>query len=514
MRYRFFLYSGVLGLLSLSTGCDGSKSSDAANMMADDMTVVARDARGGQMPRDAGPAPVDAAPAVDGSGGAGGEGGSAGQGGEGGQGGAGGTGGTGGTGGEGGMGGTGGEGGMNVELTPPECGPGVDTCSEVCRWVADCALSGVCELDETDRPLVVQYCERTCNEIREFGEIICQHNACMPTMALMRNDGAFAAICRGEPAPEMVDPVVAQCTALNTCLGTCNSNRACIDQCYMNATPEAQQRFGNIINCVRANQCVNLANQIDQECMLEQCGMELERCFGPQAAPEGEGSCNTLLRCQSDCAEGDNACRRACINETSRASYNIYNEALRCVQENCPNGDVDCQRMNCAEEIDACLEDGRPLGADTCSEISACFWRCPAGPEVGECRRDCQDEGTRESQAAWTDFLNCAADARCANQPACEAACVQEMAACRNAGAVEEDAGVPAEDAGLPVPDAAMPIADAEVPLEDAAMPVADAEVPVEDAAMPGADEGLIQADQGVDFGDAGIQPPPPPENE
>ena len=121
MRYRFFLYSGVLGLLLLNTGCDGSVSSDAVNMMADDMTVVARDARGGQMPRDAGPAPVDAMPAVDGSGGAGGAGGMGGQGGEGGQGGAGGT---GGTGGEGGMGGGGGEGGMNVELTPPECGPG------------------------------------------------------------------------------------------------------------------------------------------------------------------------------------------------------------------------------------------------------------------------------------------------------------------------------------------------------------------------------------------------------
>ena len=190
--------------------------------------------------------------------------------------------------------------------------------------------------------------------------------------------------------------------------------------------------------------------------MLEQCGVELERCFGPQAAPEGEGSCNTLLRCQSSCEDGDNACRLECVNETSRASYDIYNEALRCVQENCPNGDAQCQRINCAEEIDACLEDGRPLGADTCSEISACFWRCPAGPDVGQCRQDCQDEGTRESQSAWADFLNCASDARCANQVACEAACVQEMDACRNAGAVDVDAGVPAMDAGVPIADAAL----------------------------------------------------------
>ncbi len=488
--------SSVLGMsiAVLIFGCDGSDSKSSTIVVQGDMTVVARDARGGSMPpQDAGAPSVDAAPMVE----------------------------------------------LDMAVVepdmavaepdmavvepdmavvepdmpdPPECGPGVDTCVEACRWLADCALAGACELDATDRPLVVTMCERTCAQNGAYGDILCGHNSCEASIRFAQNDAQFAAICRGEDPPEMADPVIAQCTALNTCLGTCNSNQACVDQCYMNATPEAQQRFGNIINCLRANQCINRANQIDQVCLREQCGDELDRCFGPQAEPEGEGSCNLLLRCINECPDGDGNCRVRCINETSPESHQLYIDALNCVNDRCPDGDPECQQMNCGDEIDTCVDDGRPIGADTCSEIAECFWACRPGVNQAACRRDCNEEGTRESQNAWSDFLTCAGDAMCRDRPSCEAACQQQMAACRNAGEIQEDAGMPEPDAAPPVEDAGVPNdEDAGIVVE----PAVDADVePVEDAGVQAA------ADAGQAVPEAGADPvepdPPamPPEEE
>jgi hypothetical protein len=368
-------------------------------------------------------------------------------------------------------------------LTPPECAPGEDACQEACRWLGDCAVGGVCELNATDRPLVVTMCEQTCRANSAYGEIICGHNTCDQTIRFAQNDGSFAAICRGEAPPEMLDPVVDQCTALNTCLGTCNGNQACIDQCYMNATPEAGQRFGAIITCVRENQCISAANQIDNDCMREHCNIQLERCFGPQANPEGDGGCNLLLRCLNGCPDGARACRVDCINDSSNESYGLYQLAVDCVNANCPNGDPECQNLRCGDEINACVDDGRPVGPNTCVQISACFWGC-LGADVAACRAQCVEQGTNEDQNLFNAFLNCAADAMCRDQASCEAACVQQMGDCRGNPIADAGQPVPVEDAGQPVPDED---AGPPVPDEDAGPPVPDEDAGV---AQPQADAG------------------------
>ena len=73
--------------------------------------------------------------------------------------------------------------------------------------------------------------------------------------------------CAGESLPEMDDPVVAH-VQRSSCLNTCSDTgggQNCIDQCYNNATPEAAQRYGAIITCVRQNQCINVFNRVDQD---------------------------------------------------------------------------------------------------------------------------------------------------------------------------------------------------------------------------------------------------------
>jgi len=430
-------------LLILPFGCDSSGNagdegtpSVIVPTVPRDMTVAAGGGNGRLPIPDQGMGAMDATVADDAQG-MGGAGGMAGTGGMAGAGGMAGTGGMAGAGGTGGMGG-----GEIPMLTPPECVPGGNACEEACRWLGDCAVAGACALDATDRPLVVAMCEDTCRGTPAYGEIICGHNTCDDTIQFAQNDGSFAAICRGEAPPEMLDPVVDQCTALNTCLGTCNGNQACIDQCYMNATPEAGQRFGAIINCVRANQCINAANQIDNDCMRENCNGELERCFGPQANPEGEGGCNLLLRCLNECPDGDRGCRVDCINDSSPNSFNLYQLAVDCVNANCPNGEPECQTLRCEDEINACVDDGRPVGPNTCVEISDCFWGC-RGVEAAVCRTRCVEQGTREDQNLFNVFLDCATDAMCRDQAGCEAACIQQMADCR---------GNPAMDGGAPPP--------------------------------------------------------------
>ena len=57
------------------------------------------------------------------------------------------------------------------EPEPPMCGNAGPACEEACRWLADCALAGACELDDTDRPLLLEMmCQRTCENTPAYGE--------------------------------------------------------------------------------------------------------------------------------------------------------------------------------------------------------------------------------------------------------------------------------------------------------------------------------------------------------
>ena len=144
-----------------------------------------------------------------------------------------------------------------------------------------------------------------CRTNEALGNVICGHNQCDESLTFMRNDIRFDALCRGESLVD--DPVVAQCSALSSCLNTCSDTgggQNCIDQCYNNATPEAAQRYGAIITCVRQNQCINVFNRVDQDCLYI-CVVGNERCC-PPILPMGEGSCYDLLQCINMCPERSN----------------------------------------------------------------------------------------------------------------------------------------------------------------------------------------------------------------
>ena len=94
-------------------------------------------------------------------------------------------------------------------------------------------------------------------------------------------------------------------------------------------------------------------------------------------------------------------------------------------------GDNDCQREQCAVEIDACVDDGRPVGENRCGQVRTCFWACAGDADmIDACRRDCIDTGTLESQRIFNTFLQCAGAAMCIDQAQCELACPMENDAC------------------------------------------------------------------------------------
>ena len=93
-------------------------------------------------------------------------------------------------------------------------------------------------------------------------------------------------------------------------------------------------------------------------------------------------------------------------------------------------GDNDCQREQCAVEIDACVDDGRPVGEKPLRANTHVFWACAGDAAmIDACRRDCIDT-VHESQRTFNAFLQCAGAAMCIDQPQCELACPMENDAC------------------------------------------------------------------------------------
>ncbi|MEE2756457.1 MAG: hypothetical protein VYA30_07335 [Myxococcota bacterium] len=245
--------------------------------------------------------------------------------------------------------------GMVDAPAPPNCVDNGQNCGEVCRWVAECAFAGGCVTDEANRPALITSCLRTCNDTPPYADIMCGFNSCVPTLDLANNDGGFAALCEGAQPPEMNEQGVAECIALNQCLGDCMGDQACLNACYANATPEANQRFEAVISCLRENQCITPAGQLDQACLDQNCRLESERCLGPQVRPIGQGTCNELLVCLNACQDDDRACANVCVQLSSPASFDLYRAAVDCVQENCIGNDPQCQQQNCGAEINACV---------------------------------------------------------------------------------------------------------------------------------------------------------------
>ena len=60
-------------------------------------------------------------------------------------------------------------------------------------------------------------------------------------------------------------------------------DQACIQNCAQQLSAEGQQTFGALQQCIQASNCMT------DECVEENCGPEIEACFGGGGIPGGGG---------------------------------------------------------------------------------------------------------------------------------------------------------------------------------------------------------------------------------
>ena len=109
----------------------------------------------------------------------------------------------------------------------------------------------------------------------------------------------------------------------------------------------------------------------------------------PDPDPIAGETCNSLLVCLVGCPNGDDRCKQECLDNTSRASLEVYLTARHCVvAAGCEPRDENCLRENCEGQMVACVDDGCP---------SAPPWSDPSPvPSEAGLWRDCSYSRLRQ----------------------------------------------------------------------------------------------------------------------
>ena len=68
------------------------------------------------------------------------------------------------------------------------------------------------------------------------------------------------------------------CQDFYGCIVDCNGDQACQQRCQMDADPAAVAAFSAIQQCIQDEGCVDFSNNLDQDCLNNQCGDQLRAC--------------------------------------------------------------------------------------------------------------------------------------------------------------------------------------------------------------------------------------------
>jgi len=106
-----------------------------------------------------------------------------------------------------------------------------------------------------------------------------------------------------------------------------------------------------------AQQNCNVPAQQQQECLLDNCGEEVSKCYN--IAPYGESTCKEIFWCRDECTNG--TCTEECYNNGSKEGrkeydsfFECYKTAMDCIGET--GKDLEnCMRNECSSETTVCL---------------------------------------------------------------------------------------------------------------------------------------------------------------
>ena len=332
----------------------------------------------------------------------------------------------------GGMGGTPG-GGMGG--TPGGGNPGLDAGAQACQALLGC-LNGCGQADMA--------CQQQCfNSASPEGQQRFQAVATCAQQNQCQDDACLNQFCAEEMAgcglgggggnPGGGGGGNATCGEFFMCAQMCpQGDQGCLQQCFGQLSPEAQQVFMSLQQCIQSNMCET------DECVEENCGAEIEACFGGAGPGGGEppapgnANCGEFFDCANACPANDQACLQQCFGSLSEEARDLFTTWQMCAINGCGNPPEDAcvtdnLENNCDAETRACIGQGRMWGEAGCGDSWTCILDC--APMDGACQEACIDGATEDAFFELQDVFGCIAENMCEDPSMCPA-CQAEIDAC------------------------------------------------------------------------------------
>lgn len=126
--------------------------------------------------------------------------------------------------------------------------------------------------------------------------------------------------------------------------------QVCVQQCVASGSPEAQQQFAALGQCV-VQQCGQFGqNEPGQAayCVYTQCEAQNKPC-----TKTGDLGCMGVLTCVQNCGQNQ-ACAQDCVTQGTYDAQVKLLAILACIEKNCPNVDQMCIMQKCMQQVMAC----------------------------------------------------------------------------------------------------------------------------------------------------------------
>ena len=229
-----------------------------------------------------------------------------------------------------------------------------------------------------------------------------------------------SADCLNEGGPDL-DEGQLGCLAINNCVGACEAGDAgCVNACIATGSPAGQVRLAQLRQCIGENNCI-VGGEVNQACIDANCDDEERACFGDPVDPDGDDTCEEIVRCAELCE--DLNCTRRCIAEGSEDGFAAALALDTCVftDNSCADRESDCAVANCGALLTACFGpaecgNGRREVGEECDDGNdeaddGCDDRCQSVARCGD--------GNLDAGESCDDGNNVAGDG-------CDAVCVAE----------------------------------------------------------------------------------------
>ncbi len=203
----------------------------------------------------------------------------------------------------------------------------IDTCSGAYDCLVDCGANGTCQ--EQCFTNASPTAQQQLNNLFQCLDDNCDANLSESAYAqcAAQNCGDETNACFGETPVETGNDT---CSEVTDCFGGC-STETCYGACYAEGTAAAQTQIDAMYACFDAR-CGTIEDEDAwQTCVADNCGDELNTCFGEQESCNlGGGSCGAGTACYPTTTEGFNGCFDS-ANKPVGAACNDASSDLECV---------------------------------------------------------------------------------------------------------------------------------------------------------------------------------------